>query len=277
MQLLSRPQELSLHLSGRLALQLEDVDQPPKQAPDFLNNLNYLSPHHEYREMQRKRYSLNELKTILSNTKTRLNNDDPLSSNEYNSNNKQNVREIRSGEMQTSTTEKIQDKNVDIMAASTNSVLGLDPPTAGIANNDMQQLPTHNKLNLQDDEREIPTIGKILDSNKTIAAVSSHDVSGINPPTQTAASLERLPLHESVTREDKVYPTISQNNLNQPLGSHVSDQSGLKDQLTKQQSSKWKVGLSKKKSSSKQFELPKDYPLFDTPYPPPLMDGHLCR
>ena len=277
MQLLSRPQELSLHLSGRLALHLEDVDQPPKQAPDLLNSLNYLNPHHEYREMQRKRYSLNELKTMLSNTKSRLNNDDPLSSNEYSSNNKQNVREVRSGEMETSTTEKIQDRNVDIMAASTNGVLGLDPPTASVAN-DMEQLPMHDKLNLQNDEREIPTIGKILDSNSTIAAVSSHDVPGIDPPTQTAASLERLPLvRESITREDKVYPTISQNNLNQPLGSHVSDQSDFNDQLTKQQSSKWKVGPSKKKSSSKQFELPRDYPLFDTPYPPPLMDGHLCR
>ena len=53
-----------------------------------------------------------ELKTILSNTKARVNNDDPLSSNEYNSNNKQNVREVRSGEMETSKTEKIQDKNI---------------------------------------------------------------------------------------------------------------------------------------------------------------------
>ena len=270
MQLLSRPQELSLHLSGRLALHLEDVDQPPKQAPDFMNSLNYLSPHHEYHELQRKRYSLNELKTILSNTKARLNNNDSLSSNDYD---KLNVREIRSGEMKTSTTEKIQDKNINIMAASTNSVQGLDPPTASIANNNMEQLPMHGELNLQNDEREIPTIGKILDSN-SIAAVSSHDMPGVDPPTQTAASLERLPLHESITREDKVYPT---NNLNQPLGSHFSDQSNLNDEPTKQQSSKWKVGLSKKKSSSKQFELPRDYPLFDTPVPPPLMDGHLCR
>ena len=61
------------------------------------------------------------------------------------------------------------------MAASTNSVLGLDPPTAGIAN-DMEQLPIHDKLNLQNDERDIPTIGKILDLNSTIAGVSSHGV-----------------------------------------------------------------------------------------------------
>ena len=45
--------------------------------------------------------------------------------------------------MEISTTEKIQDKNVNITAVSTNGVLGLGPPTTGIANNDKQQLPIH--------------------------------------------------------------------------------------------------------------------------------------
>ena len=255
MQLLSRPQELSLHLSGRLALHLEDGDEIHKQAPDSLKNLNYFSPHHSH--THKRRYSLNELKTILSNTKARLNSDDSLSSNEYD---KLNTREIVNGEQETSTTDKIQDKN---MSVSTNSVPGLDPPTSSTAS---KRFPANNTLNTKDinHEQEMSTTGKMLHFSNV--AVSSHDVQGIDPPTHNVASIEQL----SIIEDDKMYPTPAQNSQGQPAESGQSSQ-------TKLSSSDLKVGLLKRKSSNKLFELPRDYPLFESPYPPPLVDGHLCR
>ena len=254
--MLSRPQELSLHLSGRLALHLENGDQTQKQVPDFLKNLNYFSPHHGH--TQTRQYSLNELKTILSNSKARLNNDDSLSSNEYNSYDKRNVREIKNGEMETSTTETIPDKNN--MAVSPNSVPGLDPLTSSIAS---KQFPANNTLNTRDIEQEMPTTGKFLDFSSV--AASSHDVQGIDPPTHNVASIERL-------KEDKVYPAPAPNGQGQPTYSHQSSQTKLSSPDLK-----LKVGLPKGKTSNKLFELPRDYPLFESPYPPPLVDGHLCR
>lgn len=239
---------------------MEGGDQIRKQAPELLKSFNYLSP--QYHGLtQKKRYSLNELKALLSNSKARLNNDDPLSSHQYNSYDKLNVREVRNGDKDSSTTEREQDKN-NIMAVSTTSMTGLDPPTSSVASNEIEQLSIHDKLNDQNDERGIFTpAGRSLDLN---AAVSSHNAQGIDPPTQSMASLERLPdANGSII---KVYPTTSQSSLGQPsMDSHSSDQSDPTN---------WKVSSSKK---NKPLELPRDYPLFDSPYPPPLMDGHLCR
>lgn len=276
LQLLSRPQELSLHLNGKLALHLEGDAQTYKQAaPNFLKNF---SPHHVDGQSQKRRYSLNELKTMLSNTKETLNNDGSLSSNEHGSYDKLYVREVRNVDKEA--TEKLQDKN---LAVSTNSVqLGLDPPTSSIASYDahVQRLhvPIHDhNPNVQNNEQEKSTSGKRLDLNNGIVVTSSHDVPGIDPPTQSVASLERLPVHAPIIQGDKVvYPAASESQSNQgdqPVGSHFSDQSRVNDQTKL-----LKAGVSKKSSSKKQQpELPRDYPLFETPYPPPLMDGHLCR
>ena len=251
MQLLSRPQELSLHLSGRLALHLEDGDQT------HMNKLNYLSSYHSH--ILKKRYSLEELKTLLSNTKGRLNNGDSLTSNEYDSYDKLNVKD---NEKETSIAEKLQDKN---MAVSTDNIPGLDPPTSSIASNSIAQFPASNKPHtkeLQNDEQGTSTTEKILDLS---TVVSSHNVPGIDLLTQHVARIERVPEYE-----DRVYPTTSSSQVQPAVGSYLRDPTSQNQSL----SVKRMQGSSKKKAS---LELPKDYPLFESPYPPPLVDGHLCR
>ena len=45
----------------------------------------------------------------------------------------------------------------------------------------------------------------------------------------------------------------------------------------KELKSKLKKFNKKSKKKELKFTLPDDYPLFDSPYPPPVLDGHTCR
>ena len=53
------------------------------------------------------------------------------------------------------------------------------------------------------------------------------------------------------------------------------------NELLETQSNELKSEDKKSKKSSKKskpvYTLPDDYPLFDSPYPPPVLDGHTCR
>lgn len=223
-----------------------------------MNNLNYLGSH--YGHVLKRRYSLDELKTMLSHL--RLNNDDSLSLNEYNSYDKLNVREQKLDEIDAA----IRDDNS--MVAPTDEIPGLDPPTSSTASNSIEQFPANVKLietkELLNDDQRTSTIRKNQYFN---TAVSSHDVPGIDPPTERVASIERLTEHASI-RED---PIISSNQGQSALDLHYhrgpSSQNDLSSVTRVQDSSKKKMPP----------ELPKDYPLFESPYPSPLVDGHLCR
>ena len=130
---------------------------------------------------------------------------------------------------------------------------------------------SYDKLNvktLENDDQGTSTTENVPDES---IPVSKNDVQGIDPPTLSLASnsvLEQFPTHGSI-RENKLYPTQG-SQVKQPVDSQIRGQTELTPDVVQ-------VGSSKKKKSPKQFELSKDYPLFESPYPPPVVNGQTCR
>ena len=218
----------------------------------------------------KRRYSLDELETMLSNTKERVlrNNADSLSST------KNTITD------EVASKYKVLIKNI---AFSDQNAPGLDinPPTSSRASSSIDHLPPHEESDKNVLETSKKTSGATTTDiihNLILAAVTSYDPLGVDPPTKDVASIEQHSTLAS-TADSSLYsaPSLSHQGHDhaQLLNSGVNDPSN--QNAFGKLSKKIEIGTSRKKKLKKEFELPKDYPLFESSYPPPMIDGHLCR
>ena len=94
-------------------------------------------------------------------------------------------------------------------------------------------------------------------------------------------------LEKAVNEEERVFQELPNqpepHNRSDIIDQHFSDKSQLSQKqqssvLLEQKSDEVsKMAVSKKKSKKKSFSLPDGFPLFESPYPPPVVDGRTCR
>lgn len=145
---------------------------------------------------------------------------------------------------------------------------------------DLQEMHTMNKASdTKSNESDIiKKINKQSDVEDSYVSVVPKD------------NVYRLPVSERGDPSQQVQNKQSQSDsqVQHQSDFHTSDQPSHKQQTLLQSNrpaadgtaSKKSIKHSSKKKSKIKSEpptLPKDYPLFESPYPPPVIDGHKCR